>query len=105
MYKQVAMTNHGYKRIKERMGLSKSAAKRLSQKVWDSVGEETTYKGALLEYALAKGELKGAIVKLYGENVFLYQLDDDTPLLVTAFPVPKELRNQALAYNKKRSAG
>lgn len=106
----VYVTKHGYERMKERMGLNKSAARRMSQRAFENGLSLDRVSGALLRYIAQKDELhpKNNIIRIYGETVYCYSAawigqDENTSYiaLVTVHQIPKKFNNQALGHQRR----
>ena len=106
----VYVTKHGYVRMKERMGLNKNAARRMSRKAFKNGIDLSNVSGSLLKYIAGKDEYypESNIIKIYGEAVYCYNLsilgiDKSTEYVafVTVYPLPKKYTSQALGYQKK----
>ena len=106
----VYVTRHGYDRMKERMGLNKNAARRMSQRAFENGLSIDSVSGSLLSYMALKDELypENNIIKIYGEAVYCYNVtwigqDESTSYvaLVTVYPLPKKFNNQALGHQRR----
>lgn len=85
----MGITNHGYKRMAERMGLSKKAAMRMLEKVWFLGIPAEDCKGSLRKWAMSlyeKNERNLNKILLYGDKAFLF----GDGLLVTVLHIPQE---------------
>ena len=100
---EVSVSAHAYNRAKERLGLNRNATGRLAEKAFVSGFDCSDISGQLCAYGQVKECVSGSAVRFYGENVWLYQSDKSQSgvVLVTVFPVPRELKRQALSAAKK----
>lgn len=99
----VLISNHAYTRMKERAGIGKKAACRLSSKAYtDGVGEDDV-SGRLHKYIVTESTAynrPGTSVKIYGEMVYCF-VEQPKGVLLTVFWVPDNLKSQALGIQRK----
>ena len=100
----VLISNHAYTRMKERAGIGKKAACRLSSKAYtDGVGKDDV-SGRLHKYIVTESTAynrPGRSVKIYGEMVYCFVEQPKGVLLLTVFWVPNNLKSQALGIQRK----
>ena len=100
----VYISDHAYIRMKERAGIGKKAACRLSAKAYrDGIGKDEV-SGSLHKYIMIESTAynrPGTNVKIYGEMVYCFMDQPNGALLLTVFWVPKNLKNQALGIQRK----
>lgn len=100
----VFVSNHAYLRMKERAGISKKAADRLSAKAYnEGIGSSDT-TGSLYRYITYESEAynhNGTDVRIYGEMVYCFLEQPNGVLLLTVFWIPNKLKNQALGIQRK----
>ena len=108
---KIAITDHAYDRIKERMGLNKKAADRIVTVAYRDGIQHSETKGTLYRYIgnLTRSYMKkGACFKIYGENVFCFVNQKDREsgekigILLTVWTIPKEYRNHVLGLQRKK---
>ena len=99
----VNVTKHALTRSKERLGLNRNATGRLAQKAWDNGFDAEKTVGMLFKYISEREDVNASYVKIYGENVFCFHdsMSDTGKVLLTVFPVPSEVKKQALKVAKK----
>lgn len=97
----MGITNHGYQRMNERMGLNKKAAMRMLEKIWFLGIPAEEAKGLLKKWAMElydKSENNINKILLYGDKAFLFA----DGLLVTVLHIPQEcmkvMKNMKKAY-------
>lgn len=92
MEKEITVTYHARKRLKERLGIRKSACVRHAQLVFDKGTPRQEVSGNLRRYMNKKHLQDPSIneMRLYGE--FIYMFCDES--LVTVFGVPKILNKK-----------
>lgn len=102
--KPIIITDHAYTRFKERVGINKKAANRLTEKAYcNGIGLEET-SGRLSQYVLGKTkahERNNNCIKIYGEMVYCFLLEPNGIFLLTVLNVPSDLKKQALLIQKK----
>ncbi|MGN1343667.1 MAG: DUF4258 domain-containing protein [Traorella sp.] len=101
----IYLTNHAYERLKERAGINRKAAKRMCIKAYESGIDETDVTGSLKKYMFSKGqgyEREGYTSKIYGNFVYCFHNESNAVVLITAFWVPKSLKNQSLAAQRRK---
>jgi hypothetical protein len=100
------VTKHALDRLKERLGLPRSAALRMATKAYNSGLKHGDLNGRLERYVsgITKCHMvKGAKVRLYGHHVFCFveNPDDNEATLVTVYELPKSLLAHSLGKQKK----
>lgn len=93
------ITDHGYKRLKERCGWNKKAADRMIPRVWEDGKGYDQCKSKLQKYigyfykrSKREHEKKNSVIKIYGNQIFIFSLKK----LITVWNIPPEL----VKYNK-----
>ncbi len=108
---KMTVTDHAYKRLKERLGLSRAAAARMSKTAFEQGIRHGDTNGQLNKYISGqclRSNKKGNDIRLYGEYVYCFisrkNKDDDewSATLITVFGVPKNLRSQSIGKQKKK---
>lgn len=87
--RSVILTNHGRKRLKERLGFPKSACDKMAQLAYDNGFKRDDARGKARRYLsklLIQGEAND--LRVYGE--FIYVFYDNR--LITVLNLPKEMR-------------
>lgn len=85
----MGITNHGYQRMAERMGLNKKSAARMVEKVWYLGLPAEQSKGLLKKWAMSlycKTDSGLDKILLYGDKAFLFS----NGLLITVLHIPME---------------
>lgn len=104
--KPIIITKHSYTRFKERAGINKKAANRLTEKAYrNGIGKEEV-SGRLSQYILLKTkayERNNNCIKIYGEMVYCFLSETNGTFLLTVLNVPSDLKKQALFTQKKMS--
>lgn len=107
---KIYLTDHAYERFKERSNIKRESAVRMAKKAWmHGIGLDDV-SGRLHRYILSKiNSPEGARphVRIYGEIVYIFGKhydDEDNVILVliTAYPVPKNLRNNAMGQQRRQ---
>lgn len=108
----IIVTDHAYKRAKERMGLSKGATVKMSRIAYDRGIRHTETRGRLHKYIderCTSDTRKGNDVRIYGEFVYCFlthkggRNNKDTTRLLTVYGIPNELKNQAISSKRRQS--
>ena len=84
--KQVVVTNHGEQRVKDRLGLSKKLADKISQKALEHGIKHSETKGSLKRYidALYLKHKKANNIRIYHRKVYLFKEE----ILITVLNLP-----------------
>jgi hypothetical protein len=98
---KVILTNHAYDRMKERVGIGKKAADRLSEKAYAAGIDRNSVKGRLQKYIESKELRNSSKCKIYGEMVYCFSDNCEGAILMTVFWIPTSLRKQALGAQRK----
>lgn len=102
----VVLTKHAYDRIREREGINKKAAERICDKAYQSGISSADVNGSLQRY-MSDGDrsknLDGFKARIYGDFVYCFLEQGKNVVVLTAFWVPKNLRNQSLAAQRRKS--
>lgn len=100
---QKETTRHGKKRIKERVGVPKSASSRQQELARERGLPHAKTSGRLSKWvtsvALNPNHTKGQYY-IYNNNLFIYKTDK----VVTVLPVPQNLRDLVVKQTKKMKA-
>ncbi len=106
------LTDHAYDRIKERMGLNKKAADRMSVTAYYKGARHKDLTGKLKEYVLNSMEdhkTKGDDPHVYGEYIYCFVhggvpgTGQHVVTLVTVMTVPNDLKDQAIKIQKRNN--
>lgn len=97
----VEVTEHGLKRARKRLGLSRRAAERMAAKAW-ALGTPGEAQPGLLGARLLGAEARDAVAKIYGEHVWLYDLRAEPPRLITVHAVKAVALVEALQRRQRR---
>lgn len=86
----VVITDHAHKRLKERLGLPKSARQRMVQKAFDEGWTHADARGRLKRFLDGKWleHRDCANVRIFAEHLYFFAENR----LVTVYEVPKNLR-------------
>lgn len=100
---KVYVTEHAYKRMRERMRLDKKASERMACLVRNRGVLSDDMYGRLRRYITNNEEKteEGAKILCYGE--FVYVFNKDQSRLITVYTVPMELRKNCLAVQRRQS--
>jgi hypothetical protein len=95
----VRITNHAYKRAKQRIGWNATAIERMSKKAFESGLKRTHAKGRLKKYFddVYMEHGKANNVRVYGETVSIFS----NRCLITIWQLTVELRSLAKAIRQK----
>lgn len=87
---EILVSRHADSRLKERLGLPKSARKRMAQRAFEQGWKHSEARGKLKRYMdhcwLSHKNCEN--VRIYGEHLWLFS----GPMLVTVFEIPKNMR-------------
>lgn len=102
MTTEVELTNHGRKRIRQRIGTKKTEelaveAQKYGIDVVEAKGRLKTYMNSLARLSIDRGDPKHVLV--YKNNVFIFK----GTILITIFPLPGNLRKLATSIAKKKA--
>ena len=111
MIKMIDITEHAYIRMKERMGLSRHAAKKTAETAFELGIKFFETRGRLKKYLL--GETRtyqkiGTRVIIYGEMVYIFsdfrkmETGEEYAVLVTVWYIPNNLKNSALGLQRRK---
>jgi len=86
------MTDHGEKRMRQRLKLPKRATDRTVELAYERGKRREAFSGALRRYMdkvhyKTRHYGKNPEIVLYGNNVFIFS-DGDPPALITTWPLP-----------------
>ncbi len=108
--KNVYISQHGYERGKERLGLKKKAFERIVDKAFLKGLDEKEMSGSLytyfqnkIEYLGNMGHTEKQFFKIYGENIYVFSKSlkkGYLPTLITVMHVPTELKSRAIKAQK-----
>ena len=99
----IEISNHAFERMHERLGLNKKAIIRMVEKVYKLGLTHSQASGNLYKYISQQHNLykhKGSCIKIYGENVFIFNQQVDKIIPVTVFQLPNNLKSLALTLQK-----
>ena len=99
----IEISNHGFDRMHERLGLNKKAITRMVEKAYELGLTHNQASGNLYKYISQQHNLykhKGSCIKIYGENVFIFNQQVNKIILVTVFQLPNNLKSLALTLQK-----
>ena len=94
------LTNHGKKRMHERMGLPKKAMLVGAERALKNGLDRTQLSGSLRRYIDSlyfQGNRKNTVIKLYGNMIYIF----DRMVLVTTFPLPRKYLKTDEAVKEK----
>ena len=100
----IEISNHAFDRMHERLGLNKKAIIRMVEKAYELGLTHNQTSGNLYKYISQQHNLykhKGSCIKIYGENVFVFNKKIDKIILITVFQLPNNLKQLALTLQKK----
>ena len=81
----IEITDHAYKRMKERNGWNKKAASRMAERAFERGKDLKGTDNHLVRlWAMNRTKDNDGIYKLYGKDVFIFH----SRVLVTVFPCP-----------------
>lgn len=83
------ITNHAKDRLKERQGLSKTAAVKTAALAWEHGHRSASYTGSFRRY-LDKLPRQGSVPVVYNLHIWIF---NTTGTLITSHPVPQKYRN------------
>ncbi|AEO93398.1 gp136 [Bacillus phage G] len=86
--KQAIVTDHGSRRIKDRLGLSKKIADKVSQKALENGVSHSETKGSFKKYidALYLKHKKANNIKIYHRKIYLFRNE----VLITVLNLPNK---------------
>ena len=87
----IEISNHAFDRMHERLGLNKKA---YELGLTHNQASGNLYKYISQQHNLYKH--KGSCIKIYGENVFIFNQQVNKIILVTVFQLPNNLKSFAL---------
>lgn len=100
---EIEITNHAFERLHERLGLNKKSIKRIVDKAYKFGLRHSDSSGNLFKYISQRTNLyrrKGACIKIYGENVYIFNKKEEKIILITVFNLPNNLKPLALTLQK-----
>lgn len=91
------ITDHGFERMEQRLGLPKRAVERTAKIVWEQGFEHKDFKGRLKKYLdwVFLSHKKASALKIYSEHIWLFT---NQQVLISVWRVPKQFLK---AVNKK----
>lgn len=95
------VTNHGKKRIKERVGLPLKAVQANAERALKEGLDRQELSGSIRRYVdclYHQGEFKGKTIKIYGNMVYIFK----KMVLITAFILPTKYTKIAEKIKDKR---
>lgn len=86
----IYITKHAYKRVKERMGLTKAAAEKMAKKAYTDGIKHSQTKGQLHKYftKVYLNYRNSNNTRLYGEKIFVF----NDNVLITVLELPNDLK-------------
>lgn len=106
--KDIVITYHAYDRMKERLGYNKKAANRMCRKAYSQGIRGDVKNGRVKKYISLKEEHYNSSegMRIYGDSVYCFANGTNNEgmeqiVLVTVYPLPKELKNSARSLQKK----
>lgn len=104
---EVIVSNHAYKRLKERNNWSKKAIDRMAIKIYETGIKSGDIKGYLKEWFLKK-QLEApdnTVHILYGDVAYVFQkpIKSRAPILITAYPAPTKNAIERVREGVRRS--
>lgn len=99
----IEISHHAFERMHERLGLNKKAIIRMVEKAYELGLTHNQASGNLYKYISQQHNLykhKGNCIKIYGENMFVFNKQVDRVILVTVFQLPNNLKSLALTLQK-----
>lgn len=110
---EIAVTDHAYMRIKQRMGLSREAAVRMAEKAFSEGVSHSETSGRLAKYIAGKSleyRQPGTRIIIYGEMVYCFcgaritRIGGRFGILVTVWYIPNNLKKNALGLQKRKNS-
>ena len=99
----IEISRHAFERMHKRLGLNKKAIIRMAEKAYELGLTHSQASGNLHKYISQQNNLykhKGSCIKIYGENVFIFNQQVNKIILVTVFQLPNNLKSLALTLQK-----
>jgi hypothetical protein len=93
------VTRHANKRIRERVGISKSASKNLAKKVLKDGLDSSELEGKIKEYVdkVSSKSKNGNNIKFFNDKIYIFANE----FLLTVIPLPKHLMKVSLKLRKR----
>mgnify|MGYP006323525025 FL=1 len=91
----VRLTEHAYKRMKERLGYNRKTAERIAKRAIQCGVESGKSSGQLDKYIIHNEISEDRNVFVFGEAVYVYSKHEDARVLITVLHLPQALKNQA----------
>lgn len=88
---EVIITDHAFRRAKERCSLSKKALRRTAEKAYFDGYDHAKLKGRIRRYIdkrLMQYKKRGVRIKIYGEYMYIFTSN----VLVTLFGIPNDFK-------------
>lgn len=95
------VTNHGKKRMRERVGLPKKAVLSGADRALKNGLDRTELSGSLRRYVDSlywQTEIKGKNLKIYGNMIYIF----DRMVLITTFAIPRKYLKTVEAIKEKK---
>lgn len=108
---EIALTDHAYMRIKQRMGLSKESAVRMAERAFSDGIDHSETTGRLNKYLIEeayKYKKPGTRIVIYGEMVYCFvrlrttKTGENFAVLITVIYIPNNLKNNVLGLQKRK---
>ena len=101
----IVVTQHGYDRFKERLGLNKKAAKRMAVIAYDKGISHAKSDGKLYKYishVTSQSKVRGSDVRLYGDSVYCFKREDNNTIkLCTVYRIPRKYMDELHKRSKR----
>ena len=103
---EIILTKHAEKRMHERAGLNRKAAKRLATRAVECGITVEQTKGCLHRFLAQKerSTTDKMFVRIYGEMAYIFRDLNERKLLITAYQVPAGVRRQAVHCQARKRA-
>ncbi len=105
----IHVTKHAYTRLKERAGLCRKAAERISAKAYEYGIQGENTNGRLHSYLSGRDHKNDSTpgtrnARVYGEMVYIFNVCEEQSevTVITAYHLPNELKQQARGCFRRR---
>ncbi len=97
---EIIITDHAYKRAKERLSLTSNAFKKLATKAYHQGISKSDCSGNLAKYVykLWRSYQVANNIRIFGEYVFLFTGN----ILITVYQIPNNVKKAAITNGKKK---
>ncbi|WP_346237743.1 hypothetical protein ABDK00_001535 [Niabella insulamsoli] len=94
----IGITDHAYKRAKERLNLNANSLKKLCALAYCYGAQKRDTRGELLKYLQRRSDdHPGNDFRIYGDNLFIFKSNS----LVTVYRLPNEVNKKQYIRNEK----